>query len=851
MIGRYKLIELIDEGGMGEVWRAEQQEPVKRLVAVKLLRPEKDSRPVMARFEAERQALALMDHPNIAKIHDGGLAQLAYASGSPYFVMELVEGPTITTYCDEKRLSPRQRLELFIPVCEAIQHAHQKGIIHRDIKPSNVLIGVYDGRPVPKVIDFGVAKPIDMHLTDILLETNFGTVVGTPQYMSPEQADSKLMDIDTRTDIYSLGVLLYELLAGSPPFDKQTFAQAAIHEVLRIIREVEPPTPSTKLSHAETLTSIAANRNIEPKRLASLLRGEVDWIVMKCLEKERARRYATANALVRDIQRFLSDEPVEAGPPTVGYKLRKFIRRNRGPVIAAALVLFTLFGGIIGTSIGFYRAEQAAVTERLANDAAQRRLAQIARGNELIASIFRDLDPQAEQWEGKTLRLILGERLEQAARHLEGESVGDPLLVARLQRDLGQSLGNLGHTEKAVVLLNRVRAAFTAQLGPDHPETLAATNMLAASYFAAGRLDLAVPLFEESLALANAKLGPNHAATVAYMCHLGSAYRAAGRAARAVQLLEEALKSYRAANRLDHPDALIAANSLAIAYRSAGKPGLALPLYEESLRRSKERLGPDHKTTLSIMNNLALAYKDAGKLDLSLPLQEDVLRRMTTQLGPDHNFTISALNNVADAYRDLGKLEQALPLYQQAATAVEKRRFAHENADRIVDALAHCYWDLNQLDQALIWRHKWLAVLKERGEADSIAYAVQLESLAALLKGQKMWSEVEPLIHESLAIRQSKKPDAWTTFQAQCNLGSVLLWQKRYADAEPLIVNGYAGMKARENQIPPEKRENSTFVLRQLVQLYEEWGKPDEAEKWRKLLPQPRRSNSENKQQIR
>jgi serine/threonine protein kinase/WD40 repeat protein len=356
MIGPYKLLELIGEGGMGAVWMAEQRQPVQRRVALKIIKAGMDTRQVVARFEAERQALALMDHPNIAKVLDGGTT----ACGRPYFVMELVKGTPITRYCDEHRLTPRERLGLFLPVCQAIQHAHQKGVIHRDIKPANVLVAPYDGEPVPKVIDFGVAKATGQRLTERTLFTGFGAVVGTLEYMAPEQAELNNHDIDTRSDIYSLGVLLYELLTGTTPLRHERLKEAAFTEMLRLIREEEPPRPSTRLSELkETLPSISAQRHMEPARLTRLVRGELDWIVMKALEKDRRRRYETANGLARDVERYLADEPVRACPPSAAYRLRKLLRRNRGPVVAAGLVLLALVAGIIGTTWGLVGTQKA------------------------------------------------------------------------------------------------------------------------------------------------------------------------------------------------------------------------------------------------------------------------------------------------------------------------------------------------------------------------------------------------------------------------------------------------------------------------------------------------------------
>jgi serine/threonine protein kinase/Flp pilus assembly protein TadD len=366
IIGPYKLLQQIGEGGMGAVWMAQQTEPVKRVVALKLIKAGMDSKQVIARFEAERQALALMDHPNIARVLDGGTTD----AGRPYFVMDLVKGVPITKYCDEHHLTPRQRLELFVPVCQAIQHAHQKGIIHRDLKPSNVLVALYDGKPVPKVIDFGVAKATGQQLTEKTLDTGFGALVGTLEYMSPEQAEINQLDIDTRSDIYSLGVLLYELLTGSPPFTKKDLEKAGMLEMLRVIREQEPSKPSTKLSTADGLPTLAANRGTEPAKLTRLLRGELDWVVMKALEKDRGRRYETANGFAMDVQRYLNYEPVQAHPPSAWYQLRKFVPRNKAALLAATMAaLAILIPSGIGLWLAAERSARQKATERAVDDA--------------------------------------------------------------------------------------------------------------------------------------------------------------------------------------------------------------------------------------------------------------------------------------------------------------------------------------------------------------------------------------------------------------------------------------------------------------------------------------------------
>ena len=402
--GRYKLLQNIGEGGMGSVWVAEQKEPVKRKVAIKLVKAGMDSKQVLARFEAERQALAMMDHPNIAKVFDGGITE----HGRPYFVMEYVKGVPFTEYCDKARLSLKERLNLFIPVCQAVQHAHHKGIVHRDLKPSNILICLYDGKPVPKVIDFGLAKAMHQQLTEQSIFTAHGVMVGTPLYMSPEQAEHNNLDVDTRTDIYSLGVVLYELLTGTTPLEREQLRTAAYNEVLRLIKEVEPPRPSTRLSTSTTLPSIAAQRSIDPRHLQKSLAGDLDWIVMKSLEKERSRRYETANGFVRDIERFLNDEAVEACPPSRSYRLKRFVKKHKGQVFAVSVVLLTLVGGIVATSWQSVRARQA---EQAATESEQDAVVSERKAVEALGEVTKERDAKEIQ------RRLADERASQLQRH--------------------------------------------------------------------------------------------------------------------------------------------------------------------------------------------------------------------------------------------------------------------------------------------------------------------------------------------------------------------------------------------------------------------------------------------------
>jgi serine/threonine protein kinase len=942
--GKYKLVEAIGEGGMGSVFMAQQTEPVKRTVAVKVIKAGMDSRAVLARFDAERQAFAMMDHPNIARVLDAG----ATGSGRPFFVMELVKGVPITRFCDERRLTPRQRLELFVPVCQAIQHAHQKGVIHRDIKPSNVLVAMYDDKAVPKVIDFGVAKATGPQLTDHTLVTGFGAVVGTPEYMSPEQASFNQMDIDTRSDVYALGVLLYELLTGTTPVDRKSLGQAALLEILRIVREVEPQRPSTKLSSSDALPGIAANRNVEPARLARLMRGELDWIVMRALEKDRARRYDTANGLARDVQRYLADEPVEARPPSAGYRLGKLLKRNRGPVAAAGLVLLALVAGIAGTTFGLVRAEQrrhdaeearalaearerearaekenalnAAAAEKTAKEQTKRRLDQIEKGVDLLASLLAGINPRNEAKGGPTLYEQLRDRAGQAADELDAEAVGDALAVARLQTVLGETLRELGDFPKAIAVLEKARATRERELGEDHPDALASRNGLAGAYRAAGRLDLAVPLFERTLKACEAKLGDDHPNTLASRNNLALAYRDVGRLDLAVPLYERTLKAredklgddhpdtltsrnnlalvYKAAGRLDlavplyertlnacearlgddHPDTLASRNNLASAYRDVGKPTLAVPLLERTLKAREAKLGDDHPDTLASRNNLALAYQSAGelaratplfertlkacearlgndhpdtltacsnlagayrdarRLELAVPLLERTLKARVAGQGDDHPDTLQARNNLASAYRDVGRLGEAVVLFEQAARGAERRHFQLTSARLIVANTIRAYEAAKQLDKAEVWRRKWLEVVRQQAGAASPAYADELAGLGVNLLRQQRWADAEAVLRECLAVREAGRPDAWATFNTRSVLGDALLGQGKHAEAEPLLLAGYEGMKRREGTIPAGSKDRLASAADRLVRLYEATGRPDDAAKWRKEL---------------
>jgi serine/threonine protein kinase len=551
-VGPYKLLQLVGEGGMGVVFLAEQQHPVRRQVALKVIKAGMDSRQVVARFEAERQALALMDHPNIAKVLDAGTTD----AGRPYFVMELVKGIPITKYCDEHHIEPRQRLELFVQVCQAVQHAHQKGIIHRDLKPSNVLVALYDGKPVPKVIDFGVAKATGQQLTDLTMFTGFGDVIGTLEYMSPEQAEVNQLDVDTRSDIYSLGVLLYELLTGSTPLEHKRVMKAGLLEMLRVIREEEPPRPSTRLTTEEHLPGIAANRGLEPKKLGSLVKGELDWIAMKSLEKDRNRRYETAAGFAADVRRYLADEAVQACPPSGAYRFKKFVRRHKVGVSAGSAVAAALLAGLVAASIGFLEA---------------RRQTRIARTQVVIGNRGYALMMNAEARGNSADAQRLARETLAMANELFGDEHPE---VAQSRHVLSMCIGK-SEPEEAISLERQAVAfyrKYPVEPGRHH------VNLLAFSLDNLGgilmrRGDVAEPerIYRESLPLFRDSLGNDHAYVANTLDHLGTVLAKQAKHAEAENCFRECLAIRRRVSGEQHYYTTKARSSLIDVLKSQGK----------------------------------------------------------------------------------------------------------------------------------------------------------------------------------------------------------------------------------------------------------------------------------------
>ncbi len=628
-IGPYKLLEQIGEGGFGVVFMAEQSQPVRRKVALKVLKPGMDTRQIVARFEAERQALAIMDHPNIARVFDGG----ATASGRPYFVMELVKGVPITEFCDQNHLTPRQRLELFLQVCQAVQHAHQKGIIHRDLKPSNILVVMHDTTVVVKVIDFGVAKAVGTELTDKTLFTGFAQMVGTPLYMSPEQAGQSGLDIDTRSDIYSLGVLLYELLTGTTPFTKESFKQAGYDEIRRIIREEQPPKPSTRLSKSKnSLPSTSAQQQAELAKLTELVRGELDWIVMKCLDKDRNRRYATALELAADIRRHMEQEPVLACPPTVRYRLGKFLRKHRGPAAAVAAVWLALACGITATTVAYVQANTAKRAEseqrraaETARDEARQAEAEARATVDFLTYDMLGLAPQGapgSRGQEVTIRVAL----DTAAPKIDHALGQNPRVEAAVRHVLGTTYRFLGDYDTAWYHLERAVALRRRLLAEDAPATLASQHSLCALLHDQGRLVPAEALCRAVLSARRKQLVAGDTGIPSSLTLLGLILTDKGQPKQAEPVLREAVDLFCKALPENHWRTVNAQSALGACLRAQGRYAEAEPFLLAACQALlTARSAPRHHTRRAVEQTVGL-YEAWGKQEKAEQWRKELQR---------------------------------------------------------------------------------------------------------------------------------------------------------------------------------------------------------------------------------
>jgi non-specific serine/threonine protein kinase/serine/threonine-protein kinase len=686
-IGPYRILDKLGEGGMGEVYRAEQEEPIRRKVALKLIKAGMDTKQVVARFESERQALALMSHPNIAKVFEAGATE----QGRPYFVMEYVQGVPITEYCDKHRLRTNERLELFMQVCAGLQHAHQKGIIHRDIKPSNVLVGFEDGKPVPKIIDFGVAKATEQRLTEKSLFTQMGVLIGTPEYMSPEQAEMTALDIDTRTDVYSLGVMLYELLVGALPFAPKELRRVAFDEICRKIREEEPSKPSARVSTlGGAFAESARRRKTDPSSLTRELRGDLDWITMKALEKDRTRRYPSPSEFAADIKRHLQHEPVVAGRPSAGYRAKKFIRRHRVGVGFAALLVIVLAG-----STGLLAIQAARIAQE--RDRANEEAATAEQVSDFLVDLFEVSDPGEARGNAITAREIL----DTGAAKIEAELQDRPRVRARLVFTIGRVYLSLGLHSEAEPLLEEALGTQRELFGESHPDTLETMSHLAWLQAFDGRHEQAEVLNLERLEAARRGLGERHPSTLGAMNALGNTYRLQSRYDEAEPLLLAALAGQRQVIGDDHRDTRMSMINLGLLYGELGRYRDVEPLFRAVLEIEGRLLGVDHPDTLVTMGRLANLYRAQGRYDEAERLFLETLEIQRRILGEDHSRTRGTELNLSFLYLDTGRYDDAEKAMVRGLVA-ERRLSGDDHPDIFVKmwGLAELYLEQGRLDEA-------------------------------------------------------------------------------------------------------------------------------------------------------
>jgi serine/threonine protein kinase/Tfp pilus assembly protein PilF len=860
-IGPYRLLEAIGQGGMGSVFLAEQEQPFRRRVALKIIKLGMDTKEVVARFELERQAMAMMNHTNIAKALDAGSTE----QGRPYFVMEYVPGLPLTEYCDRHQLSTRERLALFVPICHAIQYAHQKGIIHRDIKPSNILVAIENGKPIPKIIDFGIAKATGKNLAEETAFTAYGRFVGTPEYMSPEQADTTGLDIDTTTDIYSLGVVLYELLVGALPFDPSMLRKAGLEAILRIIREIDPPTPSSRISTlGNSATAIAHHRRVEPPTLLRQIRGELDWITMRAIEKDRTRRYQAASELAADIQRYLDGEAVMAGRPSAAYRLKKVLRRHKVVVAAASAVFLALALGLVVSTALYVRAERA----RSRAETQTRKAEQI---NFFLQNMLASAKP-SEKGRDVTVREVMDGAGKQAERDLADE----PEVQASVRSTIGSTYMALGLFADAEAQLRRALLMRQSVLGENHPDVASSLDDLAGLMLEKGDYSAAEPLYRSALAMNRRLLGERNATVALNLANIALLLQKQARYAEAESLSRESLSMRRDILGENSADFATSLSNLATLLQAEGKYAEAEPLQRTALSTRRALLGPNHPEVASSLNNLAGILQAQGKYAEAEPLLREALATDKAIYGDEHPSVPETLNNLAIVLDYQGKYTEVEPMYREALVLYTRiLGEKHQSVAACMNALAVLlqargeYTEAESLHrQALAMRRELLgnthpqvasslsnlaSLLQERGqltEAESLyrdALSIQegalgadhprvastLFGLGSLLVDRGDALAAEPLLRRCVQIRsKAYAADSWQVARAHNALGDCLRAEGRYAEAESLLVGSLPIIKRAGSLTLKQKQQAAQHV----IALYEKWNKPAQAAVYRAEL---------------
>ena len=799
-IGPYQLVRVIGEGGFGVVWLAERREPMVQRVALKLIKPGMDSKEIIARFEQERQALAVMDHPNVARVYDGGVAP-ASMGARPYFVMEHVQGEPITDYADRHTLTNRERLELFIPVCEAVQHAHMKGVIHRDIKPSNILVTIKDDRAIPKVIDFGVAKAIRHTLTEKSIFTEQGRMIGTPEYMSPEQAEMGGLDIDTRTDVYALGVVLYELLTGLLPFDSIELRSKGFAEIQRIIREVDPPTPSKRLTTMADASGaeIARRRQGQREAITRELRRELEWVPLKAMRKDRTQRYSSAEGLAADVRRFLDGRALEAGPESTGYRVRKFVRRNRGAVVAVGAVGLAL---VLGFGVALVQrneaVRQASRADKWAAAESARRIEveQAQKRLEAIIAFFSEIIQFSDPSVGGNQQLTVADMVTRAVKSIEaGAFKDDPRIAAGLEDTFGSVLQNNGKSVEAEALLREGLRKREGLFTGDHQEIADSVRNLAASVLDQGRLEEAEGLFKRALEM-NERLHPgDHEETARSLDFLAMTRFARGFPAESEPMLlralemrrrlptgetvdmargmdflaqlryasagpkeaegmfAEALGVRRRVLRGDHPDVAASIGNLAQMIASQGRPAEAEARCREALEMYRRIFKGDHPATAAMMCNLGAIVQDLRRTEEAEGLYRESLAMKQRITPGDHPAVATGMGNLAGLLMKSGREAEAEELFV-GALGMRRRLFTGDNADiaQGLDNLARCRVRRGKFNEAEQVAREAMGMYERVPELDHPRLAMTMSVVATIMFRQGKIEEARTLIARAVEI---------------------------------------------------------------------------------------------------
>lgn len=816
-IGPYTISRTLGEGGFGVVCLAQQAEPVRRTVALKLIKLGMDTRQVIRRFEMERQTLAVMEHPGIARVFDAGTTP----AGRPYFVMEYVDGPPITDFCDRHTLGIRDRLALIVRVCEAVQHAHQKGVIHRDIKPSNVLVRMVDGSPDPKVIDFGISKAIEDDATHTVM-THARQIIGTPQYMAPEQAAVDGSRVDTRSDVYSLGVLIYELLAGMPPFEAERLRGIPYAELERILREEEPPRPSTRIAElGDAAERVAAGRRTDAHHLWRSLRGDLDWIVMRALAKDPAARYPTANALAEDIRRAMRGDAVEAGPPSATYRVSKFIRRHRMELAATCIVMLALVAlGIGGVWFG--------VRQASTNRALQKQLTRSEALTAFAKSIITGIDPATARGADTTL---LRRVLEGAAGRVETELEDDPEAMVLMLGHIGNAHLSIGDYEQAERIFRRAAGVGTDRLPPDHDLTLQARSNIAVALTGQTRWDDAYEVLTPVVTARRETWGDDHEHTLDVLSNFGVIQMRSGRLRDAVPTLHHVLEHRLAMFGPEHEDSQLVMNNLATAYSRLADYEAAARMHERVLKVQLETLGEQHPRTLATMNNLAGAYADLDDTEHALEMHERVLTVKREILEPDHPSILISIANIASVKTDLGDTGGAEAMLRPAVlTAKETLGETHMHVLGLLNELGRALRAQERYEEADAILVEVIAIANEHFTPEHPNTIIITGNRADLLNKMERYDEAEAVasavVPNAVRIMGPAHPK---TISVRKTYATALAGLHRFEEAETELRNLY-------DRCAAEHGDTDGLTLRvseQLAGLYDAWGRPDEAAAWR------------------